>query len=309
MNRLLGRVCCPIILVFLSGCASTRYLYLDHTPGIPDRAEVEGVPFFAQKRNHCGPASLAMVMNWGGKKVTAGALAEITITPGKEGTYQADLIGAARREGFLTFPLDSFDSLYKELAAGNPVVVFENLGFGWYPIWHYAVAIGYDLPRRTITLHSAGNSHEETRLSGFESDWSAADRWALVVLPPTKMSASGDEIAHLNAAAGLERVGLLSDAEIAYHHILGRWPHSLGALIGLGNIKFVERDFKSAANALKEATLFHSKTAAAWHNLALVYAKEKRNRAAKVAARKAIELVEPQDASIYQENLDSILSR
>jgi hypothetical protein len=32
----------------------------------------------------------------------------------------------------------------REVAAGNPVLVLQNLSFAWAPVWHYAVVMGYD---------------------------------------------------------------------------------------------------------------------------------------------------------------------
>jgi len=56
------------------------------------------------------------------------------------------MIAAARRNGFVAIELaPNLSDLLAEIAAGNPVVVLQNLALDWYPAWHYAVAIGYDL--------------------------------------------------------------------------------------------------------------------------------------------------------------------
>ena len=72
-------------------------------------------------------------------------MAAAVYTPGREGTLASDMIAAARRNGRVAVPVTSLPALLAELAAGNPVIVFQNLGLGFVPRWHYAVAFGYDL--------------------------------------------------------------------------------------------------------------------------------------------------------------------
>jgi hypothetical protein len=54
------------------------------------------------------------------------------------------MIGAARRHGRLAYLITGPDSMFEEVAAGHPVIVLQNLGLSWYPVWHYAVVVGYD---------------------------------------------------------------------------------------------------------------------------------------------------------------------
>ena len=44
--------------------------------------------------------------------------------------------------------------LLQEVAAGHPVIVLQNLGLEWIPVWHYSVVIGYDLSRGQLVLRS-----------------------------------------------------------------------------------------------------------------------------------------------------------
>lgn len=294
----------------LSGCASFP---LDPAAAaelkLPSTAQVPGVPFIEQPRNHCGPASLAMAMNWAGTTVSETDLAAQTFTPGKEGTFQMDLIGAARRGGLLAIAVSNYESLLREVAAGHPVLVLQNLGLSWWTKWHYSVVIGYDLAESELTLHSGDEPYMKMGLKRFDLSWALAEHWAVVVLPPNELSASGDEIAHLEAAAALERLELLSPARIAYQTILQRWPKSLGAWVGLGNLRFTQGDGKGSVQALKRATAFHPRSAAAWHNLALAYAQQKRRAPARMAAYKALNLVDNSQRVAYRQSLESVLPR
>jgi hypothetical protein len=40
----------------------------------------------------------------------------------------------------------------REVAAGNLVLVFQNLVISFYPVWHYAVVIGFNRVRNVQLL-------------------------------------------------------------------------------------------------------------------------------------------------------------
>jgi len=295
-------------LLFLSGCATTlNGVDLSRLP-VPQQAAVEGVPLIEQSRHHCGPAALAMVLQWAGDSATEEIVSEMTFTPDKEGAFQMDLIGAARRKGFMAVPVRTYSGLLKEIAAGHPVIVFQNLGLSWYPRWHYAVVTAYDLKRSEITLHSGEAEATIFSLARFDRSWELGENWALSVLPPSVISEAGDEVDHLESAAALERMGRVADSRTAYRSILKRWPESLGAWVGMANTSYSLRDLTGAAQALEKAVRFHPEAAAAWHNLALVYGDMKKQAPAELAARKAMELVSAGQRVKFTESLAPVLS-
>ena len=197
-----------LLLWALAGCATPETDRLLETPtALPPRAEVSGVPFFPQEKYYCGPAALAMVLSWSGLPVTQEEIAAQVYTPGREGTLQSDMVAGARRHGRLAVPVTRLSDLTAELAAGHPVVVFQNLGFGWFPVWHYAVAIGYDLSSGDLVLHSGLDARRAMPLATFERTWARGDHWALVVLPPEELPAAADEAAVLRARAASSRPG------------------------------------------------------------------------------------------------------
>ena len=69
---------------------------------------------------------------------------------GQTSVSDADVIALARRRGRLAIRVRRLSDILDEIAAGNPVVVFQNLGLAARPIWHFAVAFGYDLDEREI---------------------------------------------------------------------------------------------------------------------------------------------------------------
>src|SRR4029078_3278561 len=119
--------------------------------GVSNSKQIDSVPFFAQESHQCGPASLAMVLAWAGAQdVRPDTLASEIYLPNKKGSLQMEILGALRRYGFLALHVHSVKGRIKEVAAGHPVLVFENVGYRAYPVLHYAVAVGYDVSKEEI---------------------------------------------------------------------------------------------------------------------------------------------------------------
>lgn len=251
---------------------------------LPQAGAVEAVPFFAQADFYCGPAALAMTLAWSGLEVTQDDLVPVVYTPGRQGTLQSDILAGARRFERLALAVDTLPDLLAEVAAGHPVLVFQNLGLRSFPQWHYAVVTGYDRDARTVRLHSGRSENLTTALSTFARTWARGGNWAVVVLPPDRLPATADERAVLEAASALERAGAPAAAAAGYTAILGRWPTSLPGWIGLGNAAYAEGDHARAIAAFRAATEVHPTAAAAWQNLAFVL-DEAGDTAAAVEAR------------------------
>lgn len=287
-----GRALLVAGLVLAAGaCATpqTESIYRDRGD-LPVQASVAAVPFYAQEDLYCGPASLAMALAWSGLPVTQEQVAPYVYTPGREGTLPADMIAGARRHGRLAVPVTRLDDLLAELAAGHPVIVFQNLALDWFPQWHFAVATGYDLDAGDLVLHSGSVEGHRTALATFERTWRRAGHWAVVVLPPDRLPARTDELAVLRAASGLERVRRFEDAATAYGAILRRWPQSVAAAIGAGNARYAAGDLAGAEAAFRDAVARHPTSAAAWNNLAHVLARRGKRAQAIGAAQEAVKL-------------------
>ena len=304
--RLLGPLCGLLLVSLLGACATPQTSRILAEGGhLPQQAEVADVPFYPQKRYYCGPAALAMVMTWSGEPVTQDELVPQVYTPSRQGTLRNDMLAAARRRGRLAVQVSDLRSLLAELAAGNPVVVFQNLALDWFPQWHYAVAYGYDLQKREIVLRSGTEARRVTDLYAFERTWERGDYWGLVVLPPERLPATADERSVLDAAAGLERTEHLREAASAYMAILSRWRESFPAWMGLGNTLYAQKDFSGAAGAFREATRRRPKAPAAWNNLAYALAAQDQHDEAQRAAEEAVRLA-PESTQIYRDTLQDI---
>ncbi len=275
----------------LGACATPQTDFVQqHKDRYPSKAEVADVPFFAQEDYYCGPAALAMVLAWSGLPVTQEEMARQVYTPGRKGTLQTDILAAARRNGRLAFSVHSLPEILAEIDKGHPVLVFQNLGFDWYPEWHYAVAIGYDLDAGTIRLHSGLDARQDLDLTVFERTWRRAGHWARVILPPDQLPVAVDEKTAVEAATSLARVKQQADAATAFSTIAKRWPRSFVAYIGLGNARYALKQWAAAEQAYRAAIVLSPGTASAWNNLAYALAKQGRRSDAVDAARKAVVL-------------------
>jgi len=300
----------PVLLLWLAACAGTPQTdrLLDPVtapPELPVRVELDDVPFIAQEDLWCGPAAMAMAMTWSGLPVTQEQMAAQVYTEGREGTLTSDMLAGARRNGRLAVPVDTLENLLTELAAGHPVIVFQNLALDFYPQWHYAVAYGYDLEAGTILLHSGTQERHETRLGTFEYTWRRGDDWALLVLPPDMLPATSSAVEVAAAAAGIERAGRTDDAATAYRTLLTRWPGNGTAWLGLGNIAYGEGDLTAAAANYRSATEADPAMGAAWNNLAVVLAEQGDVAGAREAAEAALATDDDHDAA-YRETLADI---
>lgn len=264
-----------LILSFVSwGCASravqSERVLADSNRRFPPQYKVLGVPFIEQKTAQCGPATLAMALNFQERATTAEELVPMVMTDPKRGTLRPDMISAARRLGYMAVPITGMDLLFSEVSQGHPVIVFENLSVSWLPQWHYALVYGYNLETETVTLHSGPEEAKVWDLKKFERSWMLGDYWGLVILKPGQIAHSAGELANLAAAAGLERAGHLDRAHDSYQGILTAWPQSLGARIGLANVAFAKNNYPAARSHLRTALKHHPDSTAALHNLKVV---------------------------------------
>lgn len=298
------------VALLLQGCATspkTDALLKDHS-GLAESSKLSDVPFIKQSKNHCGPASLAMLLEYNNKKVSLDELSSQMITPAAHGTYATDLITAVRRQGMIAIRINDLKSLLTEVSAGNPVLVFQNMGFGFMPKWHYAVVVGHDLDGPDIILHSGRKKFLKTDMRFFERTWKLADYWGIVVLQPGKLAASVSDLGHTEGISGLEQVKKLVEAKISYEAVLKKWPQSLPALIGMGNVLYAKEEYPRSVRYLKKAALYHPSSGEVWHNLATAQGAAGQFADARESALKALKLVEGVERAHFKKSLEQFLT-
>lgn len=291
-----------LLCALLVGCSTPQVMRLQEAgqaPGLPSRAQLESVPFFAQKEYECGPAALAMVMSAAGVAVTPDALVHQVYLPARKGSLQVEMLAATRQRGLIAYPLKpALKDLLQEVAAGHPVLVFQNLSLPIYPVWHYAVVIGFERERQTLLLHSGRTELLEMSLATFERTWARGEHWSMVLLSPATLPATAQPKAHATAAAALERVHPQA-ALTAYTRALQTWPTQRAALLGRGNAAYALGQLEQAAQAYRHATEVQPDFADAWNNLAQALLDQGQLVPARQAIDQAVALGEPRLAA-YQ---------
>jgi tetratricopeptide (TPR) repeat protein len=290
----------------VSGCATSPTKKWYRISGdVPPKHAVNRVPFFPQEAYQCGPASLAMALGWSGLHIHPDALTPQVYTPALKGSLQPALIAATRRQGRLAYPIAGPEALLKEIAAGHPVIVLQNLGLSWIPLWHYAVVIGYDLDSAVIILHSGITNQKTTALKTFEKTWARSEHWGLLVLPPNRLPATAEEPSYVRAVVGLEKAHKWAAAVEGYQTAISRWPQGLSAYIGLSNSYYAQGDLQSARGVLQKTTKLFPEEGVAFNNLAQVLWEQGDKQEALRAARQAVKLGGPL-VEQYQKTLDEI---
>lgn len=267
--RPLGWAALFVWVLAMTGCAVQTQALREHPPSdLPRAAELQRTPFFAQTAYQCGPAALATVLAAAGLPADPARLGEQVFLPARTGTLQIEMMAGARRQGAVATRLPtSLEALLREVSAGHPVVVFQNLGLSWAPRWHYAVLIGYDVQSGDVVLRSGTTERQVMRMRTLEHTWKRAGSWAFVALPPGQWPITAEEKAVIEASVGFERVATPAQAVTVYRSALVRWPHSLSLRMGLGNSLHAAGDKRAAAHEFRAAALRHG-SAAAWINLA-----------------------------------------
>ncbi|WP_418314883.1 PA2778 family cysteine peptidase [Piscinibacter sakaiensis] len=271
VGRALPKVRCATAwlgIAGLGGCAlrvGSLPAVADH---LPDQVDLDATPFFPQTAYQCGPAALATVLGAIGIAADPQWLAHRVFLPARQGSLQVEMLGGARQASAVPTRIPGrLDAVLLEIAAGHPVVVLQNLGFDFVPVWHYAVVVGYSLPLQQLVLRSGTTRREILPMALFEHSWVKADRWGVVVLPPGVWPATVQEPEVVEACIGFERAAPAPLAQRAYASAVQRWPGNLALTMGLGNTAFAAGNKVLAADSFETAARRH-RSAPAWINLA-----------------------------------------
>lgn len=259
-------------LLCINGCTSTpqsRQIQAEIPEDLAPVVELSKTPFYPQADYQCGPAALATVLQAHHVDVSPDTLSSQLYIPERKGSLQIEMAVTARRYGMLPYPLrPALSDLLIEVAAGNPVLVLQNLGFGWWPQWHYAVVIGYDIGNNELILRSGTTKHWQTTFEAFENTWNRADNWALVIVPAGEIPATADIDTYLTSVYAFEQTGLALQALDAYRAATKVWPTDYLTWLAFGNMAYKARNYDEAVVALLESSSLNPDVVTVWNNLA-----------------------------------------
>ena len=294
------------LAVFLASCAGPGVKEALQNHEQPRRHELTATPFFPQDAYQCGPAALATLLTAAGYPATPEALTPQVYVPARGGSLQVEMLAVARHRGALTLVVPPrLEALFAEVTAGNPVLVLQNRGVSWAPVWHYAVVVGYDLDRKDVWLRSGTTRREEMSLNAFARTWERSGNWAFMALPPGKLPASVDEDTFTRALLEYEKSASPEDVRRTYAAAAERWRDNLVLAIGAGNSAYVAHDFIAARAAFSQAVTAHPDSAAAHNNLANVELALGHYAEAQQHAERALALAAP-DSTLRPLILDTL---
>lgn len=216
--------------------------------------ELAQVPFFPQDQYQCGPAALATMLVTSGVQVSPEQLVPLVYVPERRGSLQAELLSATRRHERVPVRLPgSIAPMLDELRAGRPVLVLQNLGLSRWPVWHYAVLIGYDAGQEEFLLRSGTERRQQMSARKFLGSWDRAGRWSMVVASAAAPPAASTVTSWLNAVAPFESLGNLELAAQGYDAAVARWPGDALAWTALGNVRYRQERRQDAEAAYVRA--------------------------------------------------------
>lgn len=188
----------------MAGCASVEP---PEIRSLPERVELNGVPFFRGNAHQGAPQTLAAMLGEQKVRVTPGLLTKPLKLPGEQASLQGNIEQLAAGYGLMVYPLDrSLSALLTQVAAGYPVMLRFSDGTLWSEP-RYAMLVGYNRTKRTVMLRAGMERRRLMDFDTFKSHWMDAGGWAVLMLSPTQLPANVDKARWLKAANNLSRSG------------------------------------------------------------------------------------------------------
>lgn len=271
-----------ILSLLLSACTSvtipTKETLKQHN--ISDYHIIENVPVIQQKEHYCGPAALATLIQHSGLSLSQDEAAEMVYTQGRKGTFQHDIISAIQRLNLLAVPVRTSTDLMIEIADNHPVLIFQNLGLSWYPMWHYSVITGYDLGEEDFYIHDGRNPAHWRSMYALLRTWKKTENWGYIAVKPGTIPKTATLEELLQSTAQLEVAGFLESAKTSYKAMIDHFPNAYAAHFGLGNVAMAQDDPKSAEKHYQDALKIKADWLPAINNLAYAYDKQNKTESA-----------------------------
>ena len=151
------------------------------------------VPFVSQQKQGCGPATVAMVMQYWQQDLhqtpQAGADAEEilrALQPNRHGVSATAMVRYFEQHNYRAFAyVGDWANVEQELTKGRPLIA--ALKPRGNDKLHYVVLVGVDDTEQVVLLNDPAQRKllKEDRAQ-FEREWKATDNWTLLAVPKLK---------------------------------------------------------------------------------------------------------------------------
>ncbi len=147
------------------------------------------VPYVHQQKQGCGPASVAMVMQYWehqGARFSEGAATPATVyralyRPDLHGASSTEMAAYLRANSFAAFEIDGeWKDLNGNLSRGRPVVV--SLRPSEKAPFHYVVVVGVE-DSQVVVHDPARRADVAIPAEQFQKEWRRSGNWALIAAP------------------------------------------------------------------------------------------------------------------------------
>ncbi|MBI5326684.1 MAG: C39 family peptidase [Deltaproteobacteria bacterium] len=187
-ERYKGMVFAIPFFILLYGCAPHADIVKEGIYKNPQAGfYIKNVPFFSQERYYCGPASLSSVINFYGVAASEEEITKEVYNPKLNGAISIDILKYARAKGFdASYYKGSLPEIKKEISAERPVILFVDFGYGFYPVRHYMVAIGYNDEIGYLIAHSGTEKDKTFSYSEIQNAWEKTGFGTILIVPKGK---------------------------------------------------------------------------------------------------------------------------
>lgn len=183
------RHCVFLIAMFvLAGCISSDFAAV--RAGLEDRGHyIERVPFYRYEANWCGPAALAAVTSFWGRRMSPEQISSKVNVPQLRGTLPIDMEFFLQETGFDTKSVKgTLDELKLEILRNIPVISLVDRGLNRSHEPHYIIVIGFDESKKVIIAHDGLTENKIITYETFIKEWTRAGRWMLIAAPNTVLT-------------------------------------------------------------------------------------------------------------------------
>lgn len=168
--------------VFFTACAAG---FASIRQGINQHGHyIDGVKFYRQDEDSCGPAALAALVSFWGREISPEEIRSRVYLSELRGTLPMDMEAFLRDSGFETVSSSgTLDGLKRCIRRNIPVIALLDLGWNRYRKPHYVTVIGFDETSGNLVVHDGRTANKLIRQDRFIKEWLRAGNWMLAAVP------------------------------------------------------------------------------------------------------------------------------